>query len=328
MDHSRRALYNSLRQNWLLDSTLAVEPWQVEDYRSLSLKILFERLKLQNISLDKEIFLSLAETVETPEELTEQLLKDELADAITQDQVYLLVFELWRRLVPEKLSLSLFCDELDHQIYLYDTGQIEHPDTLEDALSNLRMVLEENADHGIDPVEAFKSISSGCANSIESFLYDFISEQIDESNESYANELLEAFKGYVSDTKWFDFLKARLMISSDPIAGDRLIHELIKDNNHTSSNLEFNLDVLTFMIQEGSSDDFRQLVKKTLPLLRYEEDFQDLLLICADFYHRLDQEELERAIQAILNKRAKIPLRLPFEGHDPLLEEFVRALSI
>ena len=35
MDAERRALYNSLRMHWLLDPNMAVEPWQVEDYRSM-----------------------------------------------------------------------------------------------------------------------------------------------------------------------------------------------------------------------------------------------------------------------------------------------------
>jgi hypothetical protein len=326
MDHSRRALYNSLRQNWLLDPSLPVEPWQVEDYRHLPLEKLFERLNLQDISIDKVSFLALAEYKDTPEELSDELLKDKDAvDATTQDQVYLLVFELWRRLVPEKACLSIFCDELDHQIYLYDTGQIEHPEALEDVLSNLRIVLEENTDQGVDPIEVFETICAGCANNVESFLYDYIDERIDEGHESYASELLEAFIDYVREVKWFEFLKARLLVDSDPEGCEQLIHELIQE--HQKPDLEFNLDILTFMVQVGRPQDFVGLVKKSLPLIKHEEDFQDLLNICADFYHRLDLEKVEQAVQAILKKRVKVPLDQPLKNRDPALDELIKAIS-
>ena len=41
-------------------------------------------------------------------------------------------------------------------------------------------------DEGLPPEQAFQLISPYCANDIETFLYDFIAEQIDEDNESYA----------------------------------------------------------------------------------------------------------------------------------------------
>jgi hypothetical protein len=67
MQIERRALYNSLRMNWVMDPTLEVEPWQVEDYRSLPIDTIFERIEEKNIPLDKETFLALAENVDTPE---------------------------------------------------------------------------------------------------------------------------------------------------------------------------------------------------------------------------------------------------------------------
>jgi len=175
----QRALYNLLRMNWLNDPSLEVEPWQVEDYRQLSLSDLFTQLKESDIQLDKISFITYADECDSPEQLTEYFIGDRHLEIPHEDQIYLLVFELWRRLMSEKPSLSIFCDELDHQIYLYDHGQLTSPLHLQTALANLLTILEENVDEGIQPTEAFRLISTCCANDIEAFLYDFISEQID-----------------------------------------------------------------------------------------------------------------------------------------------------
>ncbi len=60
-------------------------------------------------------------------------------------------------------------------------------------------------------------VSDGCANGLETFLYDFVSDQLDEGMVSYAAELVDGFYQYVSDTKWFDFLRARIAVETDPV---------------------------------------------------------------------------------------------------------------
>lgn len=325
METERRALYNSLRMNWQLDPSLAVEPWQVEDYRALSLDKIFELLRLQEVFLDRNTFIQFADNFESPEELSEHLLDDAEVDYATQDQIYLLVFELWRRLVPEKPCLTIFCDELDHQINRYDSGSNRDFESIQDALANLQVVLDENTDQDIDPVVAFETISQGCANDLESFLYDFIAEQIDVQNTSYASELLDDFGPFVKEVKWFDFLRARLQAETDPFASDILIHQLIEEAE-AEPDLEFNLEILSFLVAGGDRNDFVSLVHKSLPLLEAEEDFQDLLSVCADFYHRLDQETVEASIQEILKRRSKRDLEKPFERNDPDVVQLFKVL--
>src|SRR5947208_7129015 len=119
----RRALYNLLRLNWLRDRSLPVEQWQVENYRNLPIETLFKNLTHLEINSDRISFLSLTEEFDNPEELTEAFFTDNSPDPKKFDQAYLNIFELWRRLVPEKLCLSIFGDELDYQIDLYDQGE-------------------------------------------------------------------------------------------------------------------------------------------------------------------------------------------------------------
>lgn len=326
MDVERRSLYNSLRMNWLHDPSVEVEAWQVEDYRSMPLEALFDKLKQKGFVLDRSSFLALAEKSDTPEDLTDVLVADTAFDAKEQDQIYLIVFELWRKLIPEKPCLSVFCDELDHQIYLYDRGESSNSEALQDALANLKVILDENVDVGIGPGEVLESINAGCANDIESFLYDYISEQIDNRNESYAWDLLDAFFNYVKDTKWFEFLKARLLFGSDPESANQILLQIIKKNASTPE-LEFNFEILAFLVQGGERPLFVKLVKQTIPLLEVEEDFQDLLAISAEYYRLLDLDHEEQEIQNILKKRLENPPEGVFQPNDPHIAELLQIVT-
>lgn len=322
MEIERRALYNLMRMNWLADSSMSVEPWQVEDYRHLPAAQIFESLSQQGLHLDKEHFLSLTDEVDTPEELSALLLDDvePEPEPALYDRVYLLLFELWRRYAADKPCLSIFCDELDHQMHLYDTVKREGDEAIQDAISNLQIILDENTDKGADPHDVFKLITSNCAHDLESFLYDYISDQLDNGNEAYASDLLDGFKVYVSDVRWFEFLQTRLMMLSPKSDDSRHLERLI-DHYGDDRDLEFNLELLAFMVKAGNREIFAKLVKKTLPLVEVERDLLDLLDICADFYHFLDMEPQERAIKKIITKRAHFHIESVVHPKDPMLTE-------
>lgn len=327
MEINRRALYNSLRMNWVLDPTLEVEAWQVEDYRSMPIDGLFERLDDMDIRMDKVSFTAFADTFDTPEELTEALIVDEDKDEKHLDKVYLIVFELWRRLVPEKPALSILCDEIDYQIHLYDQGHREALESMSDTLADLQVVLDENSDEGADPHEAFDCINSGCANDIESFLNDFISEKIDEEDYTYASDLIEGFGSYMHDDKWFEFFRARLVSVTDPDEANAIVKKLISGKSG-ASDLDFNLEALSFLVIIGERETFEKLVKQTVALIESEEDFQALVSISADFYHRLDKEQIESQLQSLLKKREKVSLEQSFHLKDPQLTDFFKILGI
>jgi len=327
MEINRRALYNSLRMNWVLDPTLKVESWQVEDYRSQPIDALFEGLEDKGLHLDKSSFKAFAETVDTPEDLTDALLADSGADIKTQDKVYLLVFELWRRLLPEKPSLSLFCDEIDYQIHLFDRGQVQKAEAIEDALANLQMILDENVDNGADSDEVFECIESGCANDVESFLHDFIGDQIDNKNDSYAIELIDGFGNYARDVRWFDFLRARLHSNTGDVEeADHMIKLLIEDKTE-NPDLELNLEMLSYLVSNGDKKTFERLAKDTVDFLQVEEDFQVLISICAEFYLRMDMESAEKALQEILKNRENLDIEKAFNHRDPQIAEFLKIIS-
>lgn len=327
MEIERRALYNLLRINWLLNpKSVHVEAWQVADYRSASKEDLFEQLLKLGVNLDKATFIAYADHVDTPEELADELIEDIDSENHAVDKLYLLIFELWRRFLPEKESLSIFCDELDHQIYLYDNGLSESPEGIQDAIANLQVILDENTDNGVEPEEAFQSISAGCANDIETFLYDYIVEQLENNNYAYAQELLDGFSDYVSEVHWFELLRAQLLAVNDPNGANRLIQHLMKEFEG-DVDLEFTLEALSFLVKEGQGELFTKLAKKAIQQLEFEEEFQDLLSICVDYYHRLDDEKKENQMQAILNTRSQYSLDAKIAHDDAKIGEFLKTIK-
>lgn len=301
----RRALYNLLRMNWLNEPNLSVEPWQVEDYRSLSLPTIFNRLKQFNIQLERMSFIAYADECDSPEDLTDHLIADRHFNTAQEDQIYLIIFELWRRLMSEKPSLSIVCNELDYQIHLYDQQQLENSLALQDAITHFVKILDENTDQGIPSLNVLKLISTYCANDIETFLYDFISEQIDEGNETYVHDLLDDFDTYLENNKWFKLLRIRLCDQFHSKVAQKLIEDVIEEhlNEH---DLEYNLELLSILVEKEMDPLFRLIVKQTLSLIKREEDFQDLVSIAIDYFHCLDQEQQEIALKVILEKHESL----------------------
>ncbi|MEC7840158.1 MAG: hypothetical protein VX777_08990 [Chlamydiota bacterium] len=326
MDIQKRALYNSLRMNWLIDPSLEVEAWQVENYREMSLPLILSHLETFDIEFTIESFSALAEDFDTPEELTEFVLQDETLDPETEDRIYLLLFELWRRIETDKPCLSVFCDELDHQMFLYDHGKTQNAEDIEDALSNLDVILDENTDQGVDPNTVLQLINNGCANDIETFLYDFINSQIENANYSYALELLANFIDYVSDDKWFDLLQVRILSYTDTEEAEILIQQLAEEAIE-DDDLQFNLEILSEMCQEGLPKTFSSLVRSSSKLLNTEEDFQDLLSLCIDYYCLQDEESKESSLQNLLESRPKKNLANRFDTRDPDLEKFLSIIG-
>ena len=300
MNLQTKALYNLLRLNYVSDPSLPCEKWQVEDLRSVSMELLFKRLAKIGIELSSERMHRFADECDSPEELTELLLPDQ-EDLKQHDEAYLMIFELWRRLFPERQTLSIFCDELDYQISFFEAGELESDEPIQDALANLDEILSENADGGIKPAKIFEKISSYCAHDLMGFIIDYISNLIDAQNQLYASELIEDFAPYAPGLIWFDFLRARVTALTDPVEANRAVNELLKCDEKLSVDLL--LEILRFQAGYGEKAVFLGAMKKILPRLETEEDFRELLTLSQEYFRRRDREDLELAIQQLLIQR-------------------------
>jgi hypothetical protein len=67
--------------------------------------------------------------------------------------------------------------------------------------------------------------------------------------------------------------------------------------------IDFNLEQLITLRQGGDRKSFEKVAKRTLMLVEFEEDLQDLLEIAIDFYSCIDSEEKEKQLQEILSQR-------------------------
>ncbi len=311
MSTKGRALFNLIRASWLEDPSLSVEPWQVEDLRSVPEEQLFERLKGFNISLDEVSFKGYADNCESPEELSEMLWVGE-DEPERADQAYLLLFELWRRLLPHRQSLSIFCDELDRLVDLYDQEQMENEEPLQDALSELERILDTNVDQGQESSALFEAVSEFCAHDLESFLYDYATDQIDAGESIYASELVDGFYEYVSDTLFFDFLHARLMIDSDEEEAFISIERILKEEPA----LDLLFDILDLLAHRDNSRLFWIAMRQTQTLIASEEDLQLLLELAESYLRRRSLEHEATKMQGIKTQSAFYTLIRDFDGSE------------
>lgn len=114
---------------------------------------------------------------------------------------------------------------------------------------------------------------------------------------------------------------------TDPEESYAIVKKLINGKSN-KNDLDFNLEALSFLVVVGERDLFEKLVKETVPLIESEEDFQALVSISADFYHRIDKEQIESQLQNLLLKRQKVSPEHPFQKKDPQLVDFFKILSI
>lgn len=325
MEIERKALYNLVRMNWLNEADPSVEPWQVEDYRALKENTIFHTLNEWDLPLDYRSFFKLSEGAESPEILTDLLIENLSLEPDEQDQIFLLIFELWRRFLPEKQCLSIFCDELDHQIFLHDKADPRCAESIQDLIANLQMIMDENADQGVKPTEIFNTIASSCANDLESFLYDFISEQMESDNISYASELVEGLSPYLKGSKWFELLVIRLLEQTDSETAHEELKKIVQRSGK-DEDLPFNLEVLSIIVQAGGRGEFNKMVRQTVPILEKEEDFKDLLALSADYYNCIDEDQKEVKVQNIIESRMSIALDQPLNPKDKHLSELLKII--
>lgn len=299
-----RNLYPKAYFNWIRiqdeenPSTSAL-PWQVEDYRELSTVTLFERLSEMDVAISEEQFLLTAENYQSPEQLTHFFCPSKDLES----PVYLILFELWRRLLPEKETLSIFGDELDFRINLY----LDNPESnngIANLLERLLEILEESTQLGNTPPAVFASISRYSAHDLEGFLYDYVSDLIDNGNDLEASDLLKSFYPYMSDPSWFDFLEARLLILIDSHEGNLRFLKLLKQVT-ANPDLDLIFEIAACLIHHGDPELFHLYAELALKLLKSEEDLQELLAIIADYCHFVEKDVEEKEIQSRFSRRLK-----------------------
>ncbi len=291
MDIAPKALYNSLRMRWLQDPTIAVEPWKVEDWRAVPLEELFERLEEEGIVLDKASFCAYADACDSPEELTEWFFEGELPEQEIIDHIYLSVFELWRRILPEKPSISILCDDLDQAVFRYDASGGANSDEVEGALEAFLTMLEENVDAGAEALDVSEAVREYLACDLDRFIYDYLVDIIDEGEFLESSDLIRRFRPFSLDIKLLDLAHARIEKNSDPDRALRRITDLM-GTAIAEKDLELTFELLELLLAFPAVD-FRPLARHASELIETHEELAELLLVCKDLAHMAANRELE-----------------------------------
>lgn len=306
MEMAKKTLYNLVRMHSSDTPEKTLASWQITDYRQLSFQQIFQNLHAIGFHLDKQSFLAYAEQCEDSEELADSIVSEDDSAEI-QDQVYLLIFELWRRLLPDKKSLSIFCDEIDHRINLYDQGHLHAEELIFAMLHELEELFTLNSGNlgSSDLKSMFQSVQNLCANDLEMFLYDFISEQIEYENIEQAAHFTNFFLQYVENPKWFEFLQARILAVSDKYRARLLLQNLLK-KELASDSLDFHTEIFHFLLVIGDLELFVNSIEHSLKLIDSEEDFQNWIEIAIALFEQNNRKNQLQALTQFLENRRSL----------------------
>lgn len=315
-----KALFNLMK----LTGRDGVPSWAVEDLEVLSIDQLFKRLKKLGISLDEPAFSLYAENSDHPEELAECFYLDPMSQEEC-DQIYLLVFELWKRLCKDKFCLSVFCDTLDRLIEAYDERQEE--EGLQEALLFLEDVLDDAFDEGVAGSSLLQEVSSYSAHDLESFIVDYAADQIHSGNTLYASELIDSFSPYALFKRQFEWLKASLIALLDEDKADAIYRQILEDLME-SDDVDSTLRFAEHLVHHGHLKLFLEVAGYALGQLRTEEEFQFLLLTISEYYRCLDKDEISSKVLALLNQRYALPVTSAFNPQDKDVASLKETLSL
>ena len=294
-----RARYNLLQQKKREDPSFKVEDWMVVNYRDFSLNELFDGLERIGVHLDVDDFEQLAEEYDSPEEFSTKFV-----DSIPEhaEEIYLYIFELWRRLLDQRETISIFCDEIDYLLSEVDEEHLVDGDLMHAMLVELADILDCNVDSGQKPKKVFSQVCSYMAHDLESAIYNFIFDQIEQGNLTIASELLGDFSEYIEESLWFDFLKIRLMRgvpSEDATAMMARFMEKLEER----PNLELYFALLRHLIEIGDRDLFLATYRFAVDLIKDEEDYVEMTDILFEYFNLNDLEEEEKNIRTIIESR-------------------------
>lgn len=212
--------------------------------------------------------------------------------------------------------ISLFCSDLDKNIYLFETEDITGNDSLQERLYLLQNILEENVDAGVEPHEAFAYIQNFLVHDIERFLFDYILAHIEGGSNSYARDLIEGYYPYVEEKVWFDYLETRVCIAEELEEGFEKLEDLVEIVKE-EPNLDLQLEILAFLSLTGHHSLFTKLATLTLFQLEVEEDFLEFTTICLNHFRYLELESLAQQIELLQTNRPQRELDQPFSTEDP-----------
>lgn len=299
-----KAFYNSLR---MLGSNVSrmSQDWKAADWRERELDGLFDELKQMGIVFDTSLFYQWAAHCETPEELVDFLSMEEEVETgeweeERKDRLYLILFELWRRLVPEKRSLSLVADEIDHVIFAFDSGKEFLDEEIENALEEWIRLLNRLQDEGLSVREALQAIEPYFAHCVPEFAIDFLLDVSERGESERYISLFEKVRPFLtSEPLWAKIIELKFCLRDDiPLLnkklGDLVAHVLTTTN--VESEVIFALCDIALKLKREEL--FLRLLEKVVPCLQEKDDVNVVVHLLTDFLEENPFSSLKAALEA------------------------------
>jgi hypothetical protein len=311
-----KALYNSLRMygSKIKESQKESKEdfWKTQEFRELELNQLFDALKLLGISLTKSLFYQWAAECETPEELLEFLFleegleeEEESFQEDMKDHLYLLIFELWRRLVPEKRSLSIVADEIDHVIFAFDSGKPVIDEEIESALHEWVRILNRLQDEGVSATEALHSIESYFAHDVPSFIIDFLLDIADRGEGVRFQPLFEKVRPFLfARPLWVKVIDLMFCVREDILLVNKKLGDLVA---HVLTTPQVESDIIFSLCDIALDLDreplFLRLLERVLPDLTDKEDIELVIDLLVSFVEERSFLTLKASLENIEKAR-------------------------
>ncbi len=264
-DMATKAIYNNIlfQSQHAHDekASKANEEWQSRNWRNSTTESLFSELHSLGIHLDKPLFLAWARESDSPEDLLLLLAPDEseeegLMSSDQLDHLYLLLFELWRRFLPERRCLSIIADDIDHAIYEYDSLQFEDDEKSRVLLSHkllgyfseyvriLQITLDQLHDMDEGQSEELQAIQKEGFSSLEHaifsmslpffvhdirrFIFDFTLEELNHETYHDFAPIVESIAPFITPQDWGVCMKAHVVWYEDEERSSILAREASK----------------------------------------------------------------------------------------------------
>lgn len=297
MPFAGRALYNLLQAKAESGDSQDIKEWQIRDYRALSIDQLFDGLLDLGVELDLDQFEAAAENVDAPEEIAAAM----APPGEPYEKVYLYIFELWRRLMDDRETISIFCDELDKAISDYEDDPISNGEVIYGLFKELVTILEQNVTLGQKPKTLFKLISEFLSHDLESSIYNYIQDLIEQDRHMAASEITENFMPYVELEIWFELLNIKLMhgvSTEDATARVALFLEKVD----ATKDLDLYLELLHFLNKTGHKELFESVFVKAMKLVTRQDEYIECLDILFEYFHLNDRKREEKVVRGLLDQ--------------------------
>ncbi|MCH9621844.1 MAG: hypothetical protein S4CHLAM20_12720 [Chlamydiia bacterium] len=292
---SGRAYYNLLWLERGRGKLIPAEEWEYLDYREIETSVLFKMMHQYEIVFDTESFIEYCDELDSPEDFPETLQLNEE----DKRKVYLIAFELWRRLLPKE-SISVFCDELDYTIASYEKDK--NSNRLLFLLQKMRDILDQNVAFDEDPQVIFKRLCLYVAHDLENVIYTYINSQLGESQDPYV-DLLDSFMPYVKEKRALLFLKLKSI--NDVFEEKDCLMEYLCGSLQESVNFSLSVAMLFFLIEKNKDELFKELFSFLVTEIKEEKLLVTLLDVLIAYHQQMGHKDMKEQVSEFLQKKLK-----------------------